>query len=170
MRARFLASAALAGSASVLGYALADGRGEPDRAIGSVDDWGERSQNLGAYSGLIAKLPAVGRLTWRCDESGRSSTTLTLPRPGDTVFVTVVSDGRHVFNRRQLHPADPPNERGRLATPAERVRQQSWRVRYHHKPAPVRAVVRIRFARDRGGDCFVPRATTDVRTIDVSAP
>ena len=168
MRARFLASAALVGLVSVLGYALIDGSGEPDRAIGSVDDQGERSRYLGR-SRLIATLPAVGRLTWRCDESGRSSAALTLPRPGDSVFVTVVSDGRPVFKRRQLDPG-PRNERGRLATPLERVRQQSWRIRYHHKPGPVLAVVRARFARDRGGDCFVPRATTDVRTIDVSTP
>ena len=170
MRARFLASAALVGLASVLGYALADGSGERDRAIGSVAGRSERSQNLGGYNGLIAKLPAVGRLTWRCDQSGRSSTTLTLPRPGDSVFVTVVSDGRRMFNRRQLDPAASPKEEGRLATPLERVRQQSWRIRYHHKPAPVLAAVRIRFGRDRGGDCFVPRATTDVRAIDVSTP
>lgn len=83
--------------------------------------------------------------------------------------VTVDSDGRRLFQERKLDPPGP-EDLGRLATPLERVRRQRWRIRYQHPVAPTLVVVRIRFARNRGGDCFVPRATTDVRTIDVTTP
>ena len=49
------------------------------------------------HSGLIARLPHVGTLTWRCDREGRFSTLLRLPKPGATVYVGLVSDGSSVW-------------------------------------------------------------------------
>ena len=169
MRVRFLAPLAATALASVLGYAALDRTHTPDRAAGSPVHRGDASRAFGGYSTLIASLPEVGRLTWRCDRDGRSSTTLTLPQPGSSVDVSVKSDGRQVFKDRQVDPPASGKRHGRLATPLERVRRQRWRIGYHH-PHPVAAIVGVRFARNRGGECFVPRAVTDVRTTDTSAP
>ncbi len=169
MRVRFLAALAAISLASVIGYLAWDGTDASERAVGSGVDRARASRAAGGYSTLIATLPEVGRLTWRCGLDGRSSTTLTLPLPGASVDVSVESDGRQVFKDRQFDPPASSKRHGRLSTPFERVRRQRWRIGYHH-PHPLTAVVRIRFARNRGGECFVPRAVTDVRTIDTSSP
>jgi hypothetical protein len=153
--------------AGVVVYVLVDGGDDSERAEGPV------AGRVAAYEGpsrLIAELPEVGRLTWRCDTKGRFAATLTLALPGSGVDISVASDGRQVFEGRRLDPPASTSRRGRLATPFEHVRQQSWRIRYHHKPAPMLASVRIRYASDGGVDCFVPHATTDVRTADLSTP
>ena len=169
MRVRFLAPLAAIALASVLGYAALGGTDAPERAAGSGVDRAHASRAAGGYSTLIATLPEVGRLTWRCDFDGRSSTTLTLPLPGSGVDVSVESDGRRVFKDRQFDPPASNKRHGRLSTPLQRVRRQRWTIGYHH-PHPLTAIVRIRFALNRGGECFVPRAVTDVRTIDTSTP
>jgi hypothetical protein len=158
------------GLAGALASSLVGGSDEPDRAAGSVAGATDRSRAPGGYARLIAALPEVGRLSWRCDDEGRSSTTLALPRPGGTVSVSVESDGRRLFRAQRLDPPDPPEQAGRLATPFQRLRRQSWKIRYEHPPAPTLVDVHIRFARNRVGECFVPRATTDVRTIDKTTP
>ncbi len=167
MRVKFLAPLLAIAVASVLGYAALDGTDAPHPAVGSGVDRGARAR--GGYSTLIANLPEIGRLTWRCGLTGRSSTALTLPLPGFSVDVTVDSDGRQVFRNRRLDPPASNRRHGRLATPLEKVHRQRWRIRHYHPPGPVLAIVRIRFARNRGGECFVPRAVTDVRTTDTSA-
>jgi hypothetical protein len=150
-RAALLVAAALAGAAA---YALLAPADEDQRAARS----GERSDS----PRLIAALPKIGRLTWLCDRNGRSSTTLTLPRPGATVFVAVHSDGRRVLSKTQIDPA--PAGPGHVTTRLERVHQQRWHVGWRHAPATLAATVTLAFARSRIGDCYVRRATTDVRT------
>ncbi len=169
MRVKFLAPLLAIAVASVLGYAALDETDAPDAAVGSAVGRGEAAIARGSYSTLVANLPEIGRLTWRCDLTGRFSTVLTLPLPGSSVDVTVDSDGRQVFRNRRLDPSASGRRHGRLATPLEKVHRQRWRILHYHPPGPVLAIVRIRFARNRGGECFVPRAVTDVRTSDTSA-
>jgi hypothetical protein len=105
--------------------------------------------------GLVATVPYVGRLTWRCDDNRRFSTRLTLPAPGATVTAGVVTDGKPVVRRRPVRSVFGPS-------PARR--SQTWTIRYHHKPATVLAIVRLRFAASRiTGDCQVTHAKIDVR-------
>jgi len=167
MRARFLALLAAVALASVLGYVGLDGTDAPDRAAGSHVERGHASRAIGGYSNLIATLPEV--------------------LPGVAISVAVLDDAHAaaawIERRGQRRIGWPPglqgptirppasNKRhGRLGTPLERLRRQRWRIRYYPPPDPVTAIVRIRFARSRGGECFVPRAVTDVRTTDTSTP
>lgn len=163
MRLGWLGALVAAAVLAALVLDLTSGSDEPSRA----EPRAVRSDDVAPREGagrLIAALPEVGRLTWRCDREGRSSTTLALPRLGSTVAVTVGSDDRRLFKGKWLDPPDPPRGDGRLATPFEHVRRQRWRIHYRHKPGTILARVRIRFARDEDGDCFASRAITDVRT------
>ncbi len=63
----------------------------------------------------------------------------------------VASFGRWALAEKALTAA------GRLSTPLQRVRRQRCTIGYHH-PHPLTAIARIRFALNRGGECFVPRA------------
>ena len=113
-------------------------------------------------SGLVAELPFVGKLTWGCDAPGRYFTRLRLPDPGATVFVSLVSVGRRVLRNRQVdpHPTDPARSGAR---PFRTSRSQTWTIRYHHKPATVRVVARLRFA-SAEVVCVPARSVIDVRS------
>jgi hypothetical protein len=110
--------ASTAPAASVLGYAALDGAEAPDRAVGSAVDRGDAARAFGGYSTLLATLPEVGRLTWRCDLDGRSSTMLTLPLPGSSLDVSVKPDGRQVFKGRRLNPPASGKRQGTACHPA----------------------------------------------------
>lgn len=116
--------------------------------------------------GVVARLPFVGTLTWRCDRTGRSarfSTRLTLPDPGATVFVSVSSDGAPVVRGKQIDPPDPPRRGG--AGPFAARRSQAWTIRYDHKDATLTVRARLRFAVPTGDGhgCVLSRSTIDTR-------
>ena len=113
------------------------------------------------YSGVVARLPFVGTLTWRCDEQRRFFTRLALPRPGATVFVSLNADGRRVWRRRRV---DPRGGRERTVVgPFRAVRRQTWTIRYHHAPATLRVVARLRFsAPPSRAQCVVARASIEI--------
>lgn len=106
--------------------------------------------------GLVVELPRFGRLTWRCADKRRFTVRIDPPRPVAEFEATVVSDGRTVVRRRRI--------RGPYATPLARVREQRWRMVWHHVPAEKRAAVLARFAVADNGDCFVRVARTRVAT------
>ena len=115
-----------------------------------------------AYSGLIAHLPHVGTLTWRCDREGRFFTVLRLPRPGATVHAGLVSDARRIWRHRRVDPAPAPKRT--IVGPFRADRRQSWTIRYHHKPASLVVSVRLRFtAGPSAFSCRVSRSFIDVR-------
>jgi len=139
--------------AGALGYVLLGGGSDPERASGEDHRGTSGPRPVLSPPRLIAQLPQVGRLAWQCDENGAFSTSLSLPDPGATVFVSVTADGRPVFERRRVDPGPGVD----LRTPLQHVPRQRWRIRYHHKPATIRARVRIRFAQSRIGDCVAAR-------------
>jgi len=53
---------------------------------------------------------------------------------------------------------------GRISSPFTAAQVQIWTLRRETKPSTIVATVRLRFAVSQIGDCFVARATTDVRT------
>jgi len=116
--------------------------------------------------GVIAQLPFVGTLTWRCERTGRSArffTRLTLPDRGATVFVWVSSDGERVVRNRQVDPKDSPERGGTEPFPA--TRRQAWTIRYHHEQATITVRARLRFGLPEadGPGCLVRRSIIDVR-------
>ena|SRR5215210_969170 len=114
------------------------------------------------YQGLVARLPHIGTLTWRCDDDQRFFTTLTLETPGAGVTAGLTSDGQTVFRGRRVDPLPPP--RHGAAGPFEARRTQTWTLRYHHKPATLKVVARLRFAAPRPGvECLVKRSIVDIR-------
>ncbi len=115
-----------------------------------------------AYSGLIARLPHVGALTWRCDREKRFSTLLRLPKAGATVYVGLVSDGRRIWRHRRVDPAPAPKRT--IVGPFRADRRQGWTIRYHHKPASLVVGVRLQFtAGPPVFSCRVSRSFIDVR-------
>ena len=56
------------------------------------------------YQGLVARLPHIGTLTWRCDDQRRFFTELTLETPGASVTAGLTSDGQTVFRGRRVDP------------------------------------------------------------------
>lgn len=135
-------------------------------ALASTTSQGGRAPAQGTTEeredrGVIAQLPFVGTLSWRCERTGRSArffTRLTLPDPGATVFVSVSSDGKRVVRDQQVDPPASP-----VTFPAGR--RQAWTIRYDHKPATLTVRVRLRFGlpREDGPGCVVTRSTIDVR-------
>jgi hypothetical protein len=114
------------------------------------------------YQGVVARLPYVGTLTWRCNREQIFSTRLALPTPGATVTVSVSSDGVPVWRNRRVDPAVPPKRT--IAGPFRARETQTWRIRYHHKPATLAVVARLRFAAPRPEvECLVSHAEIDVR-------
>jgi hypothetical protein len=114
------------------------------------------------YGGVVARLPFVGTLTWRCDDERRFVTYLTLPNPGATVLVSLEADGTRVWRRRPVHPRPAPKPA--VAGPFPAVRHQTWTIRYHHKPATLRVIARLRFAAPRSrSQCVVSRTNLEVR-------
>lgn len=108
--------------------------------------------------GVLLTLPDLGRLSWRCDDSKRFSTTLRAQRA--TVFATLDAGGRRVFSHRQVDPVAG----GELSSPFTTARSQVWRIRYHHEPATIKATVRVLFGVTSAGDCFASRLVNDART------
>jgi hypothetical protein len=115
---------------------------------------GDPEQPETPQRGLVAQLPFVGTLTWSCDQQQRFRTRLTLPDPGATVFVGLVSDGRRVLRNRPVHPHH------QAAGPFGARRTQTWTIRHHHKSASLTVVVKLRFTAS-GAACAVAR--TDIR-------
>ena len=114
------------------------------------------------FQGLVARLPHIGTLTWRCDDERRFFTKLTLETPGAGVTASLTSDGETVFRGRLVQPLAPPRHGG--AGPFEARRTQTWTIRYHHKPATLKVVARVRFAAPRPGvECLVKRSVVDTR-------
>lgn len=115
-----------------------------------------------SFAGVVARLPFVGTLTWRCDQQQRFFTQLTLPSPGATVHVSLASDGAQVWRHRRVDPVLPPKRT--VVGPFQAVRHQTWTVRYRHKPATLTATARLRFAaRPSRGQCVVARTNIEVR-------
>ena len=109
------------------------------------------------YQGLVARLPHIGTLTWRCDDEQRFFTKLTLETPGAGVTASLTSDGQTVFRGRRVDPLPAP--RHGTAGPFEARKTQTWTLRYHHKPATLRVVARLRFAAPRPDvECLVARS------------
>ena len=114
------------------------------------------------YQGLVARLPRIGTLTWRCDDERRFFTTLTLETPGAGVTAGLASDGETVFRGRLVNPLPPP--RHGAAGPFEARKTQTWTIRYHHEPATLRVVARLRFAAPRPNvECLVARSVVGTR-------
>ena len=148
-RARFVAVTGALFAASGGVFALAS-RGEPDAARETT------------RQGLVARLPYVGTLTWRCDDEQRFFTTLRLPTPGATVFVGVTSDGEILWRRSQVNPKPAPERT--VVGPFRALERQTWTIRYHHMPATIRVIARLRFAAPRPEvECLVAHAGIDVR-------
>src|SRR5687767_3442702 len=144
-----------AGTALALAGASPDARPAkltPHDGVGTPPDaWPARET---PYGGLVARLPHIGTLTWRCDDEQRFFTKLTLETPGASVTAGLTSDGETVFRGRQVHPLPPP--RHGSAGPFGARRTQRWTIRYHHKPATLKVVARLRFAAPRPGvECLV---------------
>jgi hypothetical protein len=80
------------------------------------------------------------------------------------VTVSVAADGATVWRRRRVDPAAAG--RPTMVGPFGATRRQTWVVRYHHKPATLRATVRLRFAaRPAHAECVLSRARiSTVRT------
>ena len=112
--------------------------------------------------GLVARLPHIGTLTWRCDDQRRFFSRLTLETPGASVTAGLTSDGQSVFRGRRVDPL--PSPRHGSAGPFEARRTQTWTIRYHHEPATLRVVARLRFAAPRPEvECLVKRSVVDTR-------
>lgn len=115
------------------------------------------ARTVGPARGIV-EIPGIARLSYVCDSSGRSSTTLSVPRRSATVTVATHSDGRRLWRDRRV---DPPPPGGALATPFERVRRQRWRIVSRHEPSTIEAFVSARFDVER---CSARRVVTDVTT------
>ncbi|MEA2363990.1 MAG: hypothetical protein QOD71_3135 [Thermoleophilaceae bacterium] len=113
--------------------ALDTAEGVPARAARELND-----------AGLVARLPFVGTLAWRCDDERRFYTQLTLPRPGATVFVTLDADRKPIWRGKQVNPDPAP--RRTVVGPFSAVRGQTWVISYNHEPATLKVVARLRFA------------------------
>jgi hypothetical protein len=112
--------------------------------------------------GVVARLPFVGTLTWRCDGERRFTTQLELPRLGASVTVGLVSDGTRVWRGRQVNPL--PSPRRTVVGPFAADRRQTWTIRYHHKPATLKVVARLRFSAPRSrSQCVISRADIHMR-------
>jgi hypothetical protein len=144
-------------AAAVAGVVLVASNQPYDSNEASAADAGEETLR----QGLVAQLPYVGTLSWRCDRKRRFFTKLTRQSPGATVFVGIESDGERVWRRRRVDPALPPE--ATVIGPFRALERQTWTIRYHHAPATVRVVARLRFAARPRGDCLVSHAEIDVR-------
>lgn len=152
-----LAALAAAGAT----YALAAGPGdvEPGARESAAAQPAVRET---PYQGLVARLPRIGALTWRCDDQQRFFTELTLETPGAGVTAGLIPDGQTVFRGRLVKPLPPP--RHGSAGPFEARRTQTWTIRYHHEPATLEVVARLRFAAPRRQvECLVKRSVVDTR-------
>jgi hypothetical protein len=152
-------------ASAMAGYILlspGDERGPATAAPTIAQRAGEPTTRERPYEGVVARLPFVGTLTWRCDDERRFSTQLTLPSPGATVFVSLDADGRRVWRRRQVNPVPAP-ERTMVGSFAA-VRRQTWTIRYHHKPATLTVIARLRFAAPPSrSQCVVSRTNIEIR-------
>jgi hypothetical protein len=114
------------------------------------------------FGGVVARLPFVGTLTWRCDAEQRFFTGLTLPSPGASLLVGLDADGRQVWRRRQVNPVPPPKRT--VVGPFRALRSQTWTIRYHHKPATLKVTAALRFAAPHSrSQCVVSRASIQLR-------
>jgi hypothetical protein len=153
-----LVSSVAAGAA----YALAASPAKVDETGGARVTQQRSLLRETPYRGVVARLPHIGTLTWRCDDEQRFFTTLTLETPGASVTAGLTSDGQTVFRGRRVDPLPPP--RHGTAGPFEARRTQTWTIRYHHKPATLKVVARLRFAAPRPGvECLVARSVVDTR-------
>jgi hypothetical protein len=115
-----------------------------------------------AQSGLVARLPYVGELTWRCDDEHGFSTELELPSPGATVFVSLTSDGEPRWRNGRVDPVPAPKRTSVGPFPA--LDRQTWTIRYSHKPATLTVRVRLGFsAPPPPSHCLVSRTSVEVR-------
>jgi hypothetical protein len=123
---------------------------------------GEPTTGETSRGGVVARLPFAGTLLWRCNRERRFATRLALPRPGATVLVSLTADGKRVWHRRQVNPVSAP--RRTVVGPFAAVRRQTWTIRYHHKPATLVAIARLRFAAPPSrSQCVVSRTNIEVR-------
>jgi hypothetical protein len=112
--------------------------------------------------GVVARLPFIGTLAWRCDEERRFSTRLIHPAPGASLTVGLESDSVRVWRRRRVDPVPAP--RDTVIGPFPAQRRQVWTIRYHHKPATLTVAARLRFAAPASrSECVVSRADIRVR-------
>jgi hypothetical protein len=113
---------------------------------------------------VVARVPFVGTLAWRCDREGSFSTRLIHPAPGASITVSLESDGAQVWRRRRVDPAPAP--RATVVGPFPADRNQVWTIRYSHKPATLKVVARLRFAAPASrSQCVVARTGIRVRRI-----
>jgi hypothetical protein len=113
-------------------------------------------------AGLVARLPFVGDLTWRCEDAGRVSTRLTLPSPGATVYASLTADGKRIWREKQVDPDPAP--RRTVVGPTAALRRQTWVIRYNHKPATLKVIARLRFAAQVSrSQCVVSAARIEIR-------
>jgi hypothetical protein len=148
-------------AAAVAGVAVVAGMRPSDSNDASAADASGAVRET-PRQGLVARLPRVGTLTWRCDRKQRFFTELTLPSPGATVFVGIESDGKRVWRRRQVNPAVTPE--ATVVGPFRALERQTWTIRYHHAPATLRVVARLRFAAPPPrAECLVTHAGIDIR-------
>jgi hypothetical protein len=111
---------------------------------------------------VIARLPFVGTLTWRCDDERRFTTRLILPAPGASVSVSLTADGTRLWRNRRVNPVRAPKPT--VIGPFAAVRSQTWAIRHHHKPATMKVIARLRFAAlPSRGQCVVSRTSIEVR-------
>src|SRR3954467_12573717 len=108
--------------------------------------------------GVLLTLPELVRLSWRCDDSMRFSTTRRAHRA--PLFATLDAGGMRVFSHRQVEPVAG----GELSSPFTRARSHVWRIRDDHEPATIRAIVRVRFGVTSAGHCFASRLVNGART------
>jgi hypothetical protein len=114
--------------------------------------------------GVVARVPFVGTLAWRCDREGRFSSRLIHPAPGASITVSLESDGAQVWRRRRVDPAPAP--RDTVVGPFSADRNQVWTIRYSHKPATLKVVARLWFAAPASrSQCVVARTGIRVRRI-----
>jgi hypothetical protein len=112
-------------------------------------------------SGLVARLPYLGDLTWRCG-GRRFSTRLIMPPPGASLTVGVQADRHTLWPKRQVHPR--PNGGRTVVGPFAATARQTWSLGYHHMPATLAATVRLRFtAEPERGVCTVTATRISVR-------
>jgi hypothetical protein len=78
------------------------------------------------------------------------------------VSVTLTADGTQLWHDRRVNPVPAP--RRTVIGPFAAVRTQTWAIRYHHKPATMKVVARLRFASSPSrGQCVVSRTNIEVR-------
>jgi hypothetical protein len=147
-------------TAAVAAVVLVTAR-ETRRATAALADSAAEAASESPRSGLVAELPYVGTLRWRCAGERRFFTTLTPPSPGATVFVGVRSDGKRIWRNRRVDPRPPEPT---VAGPFRARRRQTWTIRYHHAPATVKVIARLRFAAPRAdAECLVSSAKIETR-------